>query len=160
MTLTIDADGVFQGGGVRGLALAGALLGFAEHDRVAVRRWVSMAGTSVGAMIAAYIATGHGPDDLESALHRMPADKFTDWGHGGKIAGGAWNLARHHGLARGEFFREWLDEQLEGATFASVRSEENLSDKTGDPYRLRLIAADITQRRLLVLPADLAHYRM
>jgi NTE family protein len=160
MTLVIEADGIFQGGGVRGLALAGALLGFADHERVTVRRWVGMAGTSVGAMIAAYMATGHGPDELEDALCRMPSDKFTDWGPGGKLAGGAWNLARHHGLARGEYFRQWLDERLEGATFASVRNEENVTDKTGDPYRLRLVAADITQRRLLVLPADLARYRM
>lgn len=33
MTKITQADGVFQGGGVKGLALAGAVLASADHDR-------------------------------------------------------------------------------------------------------------------------------
>jgi NTE family protein len=160
MATVIEADGIFQGGGVRGLALAGALLTFAEHERLVVERWVNVAGTSAGAVIAAYLATDHGPDELERLLREIPYEKFQDWGPGGQIAGGAWNLATRHGLARGEFFRDWLDEQLAGATFASVRRADAGVDKGDDPYRLRLIAADITRHRMLVLPADLAAYRL
>jgi predicted acylesterase/phospholipase RssA len=29
----LEADGVFQGGGMKGLALIGALIGFADHPR-------------------------------------------------------------------------------------------------------------------------------
>ena len=32
-----EADGVFRGGGVKGLGLAGALLGFAEHPEKPVK---------------------------------------------------------------------------------------------------------------------------
>jgi len=155
-----EADAIFQGGGVRALALAGALLGFADHDRLPIERWVNVAGTSAGAILAAYLATGHTPRELEAALRRIPFERMRDHGPGGPLAGGAWNLARRRGLARGEYFRRWLDDELGGATFASVRNEENTRDKTSDPYRLRLIASDITQRRMLVLPADLDRYRV
>jgi NTE family protein len=160
MATITEADGVFQGGGVKGLALVGALLEFAGHGEIAIEKWVNVAGTSAGAIIAAYLATNHDPQDLEKLLQAVPYKRFEDWGPGGEIAGGAWNLARHHGLAHGEFFRTWLDEQLAGATFASVRREDAQPDKTGDPYRLRLIASDVTQHRMLVLPADLADYRL
>ena len=41
-----EADGVFRGGGVKGIALAGALEGFASHPTKPVRRWVNVAGAS------------------------------------------------------------------------------------------------------------------
>lgn len=47
-----EADGVFRGGGVKGIALAGALAGFAEHPDKPVKRWVNVAGASAGAIIA------------------------------------------------------------------------------------------------------------
>ena len=151
---------MFQGGGVKGVALAGALCGFADHADIAIQKWVNVAGTSAGAIVAAYLATGHGPADLETLMHRVPYAQFADWGPGGKFVGAAWNLIRHHGLAHGEAFRTWFDGELGGATFASVRRDDDTSDKTGDPYRLRLIASDVTQHRMLVLPADLASYRL
>ena len=80
-----QADAVFQGGGVKGIALVGALLGFAEKGWT---DWISVAGTSAGSIIAAYLACGHGPDDLEKLLRETPYEKFQDWGAGGKIIGG------------------------------------------------------------------------
>jgi NTE family protein len=47
-----EADGVFRGGGVKGIALAGALSGMAEHPTKPVTRWVNVAGASAGAIIA------------------------------------------------------------------------------------------------------------
>lgn len=46
-----EANGVFRGGGVKGLGLAGALLGFAEHSEKPVTKWVNVAGASAGAII-------------------------------------------------------------------------------------------------------------
>jgi len=160
MATITEADAVFQGGGVKGLAEAGAVLGFANHRDVAVQKWVSVAGTSAGAIIAAYLATDHSPADLEDLLNSIPYRSFEDWGPGGRVIGGTLNLARHHGLAHGENFRKWFDQAIGGKTFADVRREDNSSDKTGDPYSLRLIAADTTQHKMLVLPADLAAYKV
>jgi NTE family protein len=154
-----EADGVFQGGGVKGLALVGALLGFASNQKVSIDRWVNVAGTSAGAIIASYLATGHGPNDLEGLLRTIPYKKFEDWGPGGQVLGGAWNLARHHGLAHGVYFRDWFDEQIGGRKFGSVRAKEGGEDPD-NPYHLRLIAADVTRYQMLVLPGDLRYYRV
>jgi NTE family protein len=144
-----EADGVFQGGGVKGIALVGALLGFAERGYT---RWVNVAGASAGAIIAAYLACGHDARDAERLLRRAPYRRFEDFGAGGKLLGGTWNLLSRHGLARGDYFRRWFNEELEGKTFAAV--------KDGKQSRLKLIAADVTNRDLLVLPDDLPLYRL
>ena len=158
---SIDADAVFQGGGVKGIALAGALLGFAHHRGLSVKRWVNVAGTSAGSIIAAYLATGHGPEELEKVISSAPYERFEDFGPGGKWLGGALNLASHHGLARGEYFHRWFDELIDGRTFESVRRDDaTAAGDDDDPYRLRMIAADVTRRQLLVLPSDLRSYRL
>ena len=148
-----EADGVFRGGGVKGLGLAGALLGFAEHPEKPVRRWVNVAGASAGAIIACYLAAGHDADDIAALMTRTKFGDFQDFPWPGKYVGGGVNLLRKHGLARGEAFRQWFSKELEGKTFASTKTED------GKRYRLKLIAVDVTNRALLVLPDDLPRYR-
>jgi NTE family protein len=143
-----DADGVFQGGGVKGIALVGALLEFADRGWT---NWVSVAGTSAGSIIASYLACGHDADDLEKLLRETPYPEFEDFGPGGEVIGGGLNLMRHHGLAHGEYFHRWFYEQTEGKTFGDLKA----AGRT-----LKLIAADVTHRELLVLPDDLPAYRL
>jgi NTE family protein len=143
-----EADGVFQGGGVKGIALVGALIEFAEKGWA---NWVNVAGTSAGSIIACYLACGHGADDLERLLRQTPYEQFQDFGAGGKAFGGGLNLIRHHGLAHGEFFHRWFLEQTEEKTFGDVKA----AGRT-----LKLIAADVTHKELLVLPDDLVGYRL
>ena len=148
-----EADGVFRGGGVKGLGLAGALLGFAEHPEKPVTKWVNVAGASAGAIIACYLACGHDAKDMAALMKRTKFGDFQDFPPPGKLLGGGRNLIRRHGLARGEAFRLWFDEQLEHKTFAATKTED------GKAYRLKLIAVDVTNRALLVLPDDLPRYR-
>ncbi len=148
-----EADGVFRGGGVKGLGLAGALVGFAEHPTKPVHRWVNVAGASAGAIIACYLAVGHDADDIATLMTRTKFDRFQDFPRPGKVIGGSINLLRRHGLARGEVFRQWFDEQLEHKTFAAVKTAD------GRRSRLKLVACDVTNRALLVLPDDLPRYR-
>jgi NTE family protein len=147
-----EADGVFRGGGVKGLGLAGALLGFAEHPEKPVKRWVNVAGASAGAIIACYLAAGHDADDIAELMTKTKFADFQDFPRPGKYLGGGINLVRRHGLARGEAFRRWFSEQLEGKTFAATKTDDGKN-------RLKLIACDVTNRALLVLPDDLPRYR-
>jgi NTE family protein len=149
-----EADGVFRGGGVKGVALAGALLGFAEHPEKPVTAWKNVAGASAGAVIASYLALGHTAKQMEELLCDMPYGSFQDFPGGLKVLGGGYNLVRRRGLARGRAFRDWFSGVLEHKTFAEVKEEQ------GDDYRLRLIAVDVTNRDLLVLPKDLRRYRL
>lgn len=147
-----EADGVFRGGGVKGLGLAGALLGFAEHPEKPVKTWVNVAGASAGAIIACYLAAGHDAKDIADLMQRTKFGDFQDFPWPGKFVGGGRNLMRKHGLAHGEAFRGWFDKELKSKTFASVKTDDGR-------YRLKLIAVDVTNRNLLVLPDDLKRYR-
>ena len=148
-----EADGVFRGGGVKGLGLAGALLGFAEHPEKPVKKWVNVAGASAGAILACYLACGHDAADMADLLKKTKFGDFQDFPPPGKLFGGGTNLVRRHGLARGEAFRLWFGDQLEHKTFAAAKTAD------GKGYRLKLIAVDVTNKALLVLPDDLPRYR-
>jgi NTE family protein len=50
-----DADAVFEGGGVKGVALVGALQEFTERGYTT---WRNVAGTSAGAILAAISPAG------------------------------------------------------------------------------------------------------
>jgi NTE family protein len=149
-----EADGVFRGGGVKGLALAGALLGFAQHPKQPVHKWVNVAGASAGAIIASYLACGHDAEDMVDLLKETPFGEFADFPLGSEIIGGVENLLVRHGLAHGEKFRSWFSNTLEGATFAKTKTPD------GKDYRLKLVACDVVNRRLLILPDDLPRYRL
>jgi NTE family protein len=148
-----EADGVFRGGGVKGLGLAGALLGFAEHADKPVTKWVNVAGASAGAIIACYLACGHDAADIAGLMKKTKFADFQDFPPPGRLVGGGNNLLRRHGLARGEAFRLWFGEQLGHKTFAATKTDD------GKGYKLKLIAVDVTNKALLVLPDDLPRYR-
>lgn len=157
----IPADGVFQGGGIKGLAIAGALLEFESNERLRVERWANVAGTSAGAILAAYLAAGHTAEELAALIDRAPFASFQDWGPPGtKLVGGSLNFIRRRGLARGERFRQWFDRELGGMAFGDVTNPPEDGKPPAHPYRLRMIAADVTNKRILVLPDDLHRYRM
>jgi len=148
-----QADGVFQGGGVKGLALVGALEEFADHVRHPdnyVEDWVQLAGTSAGAIVAAYLATGHTAAETAQLIEQTNFSEFEDWGPGGEVLGGVFNLARHHGLARGEVFHDWFRDHIDNQTFGDVQAAGR---------NLKLIATDITRGEMLVLPDSLSSYR-
>jgi NTE family protein len=82
--------------------------------------------------------------------------QFADFPAHSKFLGGG-RLVFRHGMAAGDAFERWFDEVLEGATFGSVRRP---ATNGGPPeWRLKLIAVDVTLRRLLVLPDDLVFYK-
>lgn len=168
-----EADAVFRGGGVKGLALAGALSGFAEHPTKPVRTWKSVAGASAGAIIACYLATGHDADELLELMQRTSFGQFADFPlHSKQLGIGRLLLGR--GMAPGKAFERWFDGVLGGATFAAVRKPAGTDPPAAeggnvghppaalpatDPWKLKLIAVDVTGGRLLVLPNDLQLYR-
>jgi NTE family protein len=151
-----EADGVFRGGGVKGLALAGALCGFADHPTKPVTTWKNVAGASAGAILASYLATGHTADQMLDLMKKTNFGSFADFPLRNKLLGGG-NLMVNHGMARGHAFEHWFDDVLEGATFSSVRKPT--SNGSAPEWSLKLIAVDVTTRTLLVLPDDLVNYK-
>ena len=165
---TDRADGVFEGGGVKGLAFAGAIA--AAADEAGVRSWVNVAGTSAGSIVAALLVAGFDAKGLREVLEHTEYRRFADYGFGGRWIGGLRNALRARGIARGEYFRQWLGERLgeselgnPDATFADIAQKDLPADlpeaqREKARYRLRVIASDITAGRMLVLPDDLRDY--
>src|SRR5204863_8257982 len=162
------ADGVFEGGGVKGIAFAGAL---AAADReLGVRQWVNVAGTSAGAIAACLVAAGYGAADLQKILLAASYRQFADYGPGGRLIGAPLNALRLRGFARGEYFKGWLREQLAASplgksdpTFADLERDDIPADASPEHrerarYRLRVIASDVSAGRMLVLPQDIEGY--
>lgn len=61
----LTADGVFSGGGIKGLAFAGALM---ATEEAGYREWHELAGTSAGAITAMALAAGYDAGLLTSTL--------------------------------------------------------------------------------------------
>src|SRR5262245_55141527 len=154
-----QADGVFRGGGVKGLGLAGAIIGMAEHDKLPVTKWRNVAGASAGAIIASFLACNPDTPDVGQKmidiLDPKALSSFQDFPLGRKFIGGIPRLVFLHGMAPGNAFEKWFDGILGGRTFDGMTTTGNWADS-----RLRLIAADVTNGRLLVLPEDLPSYSL
>jgi NTE family protein len=163
---TDSADGVFEGGGVKGLAFVGAL---EAAEEAGITRWVNTAGTSAGAITASLLAVGYTPSQLRRILEATDYAEFADYGWGGKYLGGARNALRGRGLCPGNAFGDWLAERFAESplgkpdpTFGDVQRElpPDLTEEERDRarYRLRVIASDISEGRMLVLPDDIEDY--
>ena len=172
------ADAVFEGGGVKGIAFAGAIA--AAESKGRVKEWVNVAGTSAGAIVAALLVAGYDSKGLQKILGDAKYVKFADCGPGGKWLGGLGNaVLRMRGMAPGNYFKEWMSEQLAASplakelgkdelTFADMRrrdlpKREDVPEVSDDAYerakyRLHVIASEITSGLMLLLPDALPTY--
>ena len=150
------ADLVFEGGGVKGIGLAGAYAALSKQGFEPK----CVAGTSAGAITAALVAAGYSSAELDEILMKLPFADFKDpdWLDKAGTPGKLVSLIREKGIYEGRFFRDWIARLLEakGITrFGHVSFEQE--DRAEKGYRLKVIASDVTHRRMLVLPDDAGH---
>lgn len=98
---------VFQGGGVKGIAFAGALEEWPELVENAKR----FAGSSAGAITAFLLALGYTPKELMDILFETNFNKFKDDSFGYFRDGN--RLLSRFGIYRGEAFTKWIYEKAE-----------------------------------------------
>lgn len=141
-------DGVFSGGGIKGFALIGACQeienqGF-EFERVA--------GTSAGSIVAALIAAGYTSKEVYQLLEELdittmldPRKTFIPFSFA------KWLLVYFKlGLYKGNAFEKWMTEKLEAK---GIKTFSDLPQK-----KLRVVASDLSNGQLIVLPDDLDKY--
>lgn len=152
---------VLEGGGVKGLGLVGA---FSEIEAAGykVRR---VAGTSAGAIAGSFVASGMSASDLQTLMSSLDYTKFRDESLVDRlgVAGKATSLFFDKGIYEGNYFRDWLAEQLEKLgvrTFADLKITEDWADHLPPErrYKLVVVASDISGGRLARLPWDYKRY--
>jgi len=141
-------DGVFSGGGIKGFALIGA---FSEIEKRGYR-FKNVAGTSAGSIIAALIAAKYTSEEIYQLLNELNLEKFLDARKTFiPLAVTKWLLLYWRlGLYKGEELEKWIADKL------AVKGIRKFSDLP--PRELRVIASDLTNGKLMVLPDDLKSY--
>ena len=151
--MALKADAVFEGGGVKGIGLVGAISEIEKAGYV----FENLAGTSAGAIVASLLAVGYSAAEIKNELERLHYNDFRDEGLLDQLGlfGKSLSIGFEYGIYEGEFFEDWLERLLvvKGkTTFGQIKTKYK-DDKY--KYKFQAIAADISDRRLLVLPNDL-----
>ncbi|MBO0602514.1 patatin-like phospholipase family protein [Sporosarcina sp. E16_3] len=141
-------DGVFSGGGLKGFALVGAYQVLEEKGY----RFHRIAGTSAGAILACFIAAGYSAKEIEVMLDEQDFQVLLDprktiiplplmkW----------FLLYWRLGLYQGNALENWFLEKL------AAKGVYTFSDLP--PGKLKLVASDLTNGKMIVLPDDLEGY--
>jgi len=141
-------DGVFSGGGLKGFALVGAYQ-VLEAESFRFKR---VAGTSAGAILAAFIAAGYSGKEIQTMLEELDVPSLLDprktffpfpfmkWV----------NVYNHLGLYKGKALEKWFFHRL------AAKGVYTFGDLPRDS--LKLVASDLTNGRIIVLPDDLHKY--
>ncbi|MGO9320124.1 MAG: patatin-like phospholipase family protein [Solirubrobacteraceae bacterium] len=142
------ADGVFSGGGIKGLAFAGALQAAADAG---YDEWDKLAGTSAGAITAMALAVGYDAQTLREQLDNFDFSKIADYGMLGKLDVPV-NLELHLGATKGKALHAWIEKLLADAPNKVTTFGELGADK------LRVVGVDLAHARMVVFPEDVALY--
>jgi NTE family protein len=160
------ADLVMEGGGVKGIGLAGAVIAMSQRGYVFPR----IGGTSAGAIVAALVAAYQVADIDLTTLHQDMQEldyhrfMYASWAetHLGPV-GKAAALIRHQGLYGTEYLVQWLAKKLEPTgvkTFRDLKITQDGDSSLAPQQRYRLVVhtTDLTRRALVRLPWDLPYY--
>ena len=148
-----DVDLVFEGGGLKGIALAGAYSVLEERGY----RPQNVAGASAGAIVAALVAAGYTAAELRETIMEFDFNSLKDraWEDLLPLLARTVSVLKDRGIYEGETFLKWMTGLLETKgvrTFGDLvrRPEAELRYR----YKLQVTASDLTEQRLLVLPRD------
>lgn len=154
-------DLVLEGGGVKGIALVGAIstLRRAGYELGDAGR---VAGTSAGAIVGSLVAAGMPVERLEQTMRSIDYRRFRDASRFGRV-GNAVSLLTHLGMYRGDWLHRWIADQLASCgvrTFGDlrIRTDPGSDLPPERSYRLVVVVSDVSRGRMLRLPWDYARY--
>lgn len=158
---TLKTDLVLEGGGVKGIGLAGAFTVLEQRGY----QFQRIAGTSAGAIVGSLIAAGCGSEQILKIMSDLDYRNFRDptlltrLGPPGKFV----SLLVENGLYKGDFLQSWINEHLEKCnirTFADLKltgpEYEHLPEN--QRYKLVVVTADLSKGQMVYLPWDYAKY--
>lgn len=162
------ADLVLEGGGVKGIALAGAVLGLAQAGYTFPRVAGTSAGAVVGAVLAALQRSGEPVSRLSEIARTLDYRRFRDRGFPGNLLGpfgvvlDPISVVVEGGAYEGDYLVDWLSGVLADLgvrTFGDLRNDDPAGDgAVHHRYGLVVMASDLSRRRLAQLPWDYEAY--
>lgn len=143
---------VFEGGGVRGIAYAGALN--VLEGRGMLRGIERVGGTSVGSVTALLLAVGYTAPEMTAILAHLNVGQFNDgrW----FFIGGFHRLTRRYGWYRGERFERWLETLIARKTGNPNLTFAQLHRRKGGTCKdLYVTGTDLTDQKAVVFSHEL-----
>jgi NTE family protein len=146
----LRAAAVFEGGGARGIAFVGAIQAM-EEEKV---EWQRIAGTSAGAVIAALLASGYKSYEIRKHLSELDFSKLRGRTLMNRIPiiGSLLELMFNLGIYKNDYLEAWIDSLL---LKKGINTFADLPDG-----KLKIIASDVSNGQMLILPDDLERYGM
>lgn len=143
-------DAVFEGGSARGIAFIGAIQAMEEENV----KWERLAGTSAGAVIAALLASGYKSYEIREWLSELEFSKLRGKTFLNRIPmfGSILELIIHLGIYKNDYLEASVNSLLSAK---GIKTFADLPDG-----KLKIIASDVSNGRMLILPDDLDRYRM
>lgn len=147
----MKVDGVFEGGGVKGIGLIGAVCCLEERGY----EWHRLAGTSAGSIIASLLSVGYTGKELKNIMLDYDYRNFLDKN---KMRRRSFplrsiSLFRNKGIYSGDQIETFVRDLLE------KKGKTKFKDVSiNGESRLKIIASDITKRNMLILPDDISKY--
>jgi len=102
---------VFEGGGIRGLAYAGALQ--VLEQKGIIKNIEKVAGTSAGAITALMVGMGYNSHEIDSIIYTLKIQSLND---GKSIPGKIRRLKREYGIFKGDTFEKWIGQLIKNKT--------------------------------------------
>lgn len=144
----MNVNAVFEGGGAKAIGLVGAV-------KAAEQRGITfgqVAGTSSGAIVATLLAAGYRADELKEILFETSFQDFLkkDFFHYFSGVGLGTRMFLKKGLYSNASLEKWIADLLK---YKGVVCFGDLPKN-----QVRIIASDISNGRMMVLPDDLIEY--
>lgn len=147
----MNVDLVFEGGGVLGVSHAGAYKAIVDGGYNIQR----CAGTSAGAVMATLIVAGYSSEEIIKILYSIDFKTFMKKTKTSKIfgIGKPLSLIFNKGVFDSTIVETWMAALLKDKGIRTFRDIMNNGES-----RVKIIAADITRKKMIILPEDLKDY--
>ncbi len=142
---------VLEGGGVLGISFVGAYQALKDNGFEVVR----CAGTSAGSIISSLIIAGYKPEELTEILKQTDFKQFLKKTNLSRVflLGKVLSLLINEGSYNSSCIESWMEKLLSDK---GISTFDDIMIDNESP--LKIIAADITDRKMLILPDDLTYY--
>lgn len=103
---------------------------------------------------------GYSSEEIKEELKVLDYNRFKDKGKLDKLGsvGKIMSIVYEYGIYEGDFFENWISDLLEKKKITTFGQIKTTYPEEKYRYRLQIVASDLTERKILVLPRDLKDF--